>query len=129
MRHIPEILVDQTEKTAAPPALPDSPFSDIPSGIWKAFLGAWALLFGLFLAFFTKDGPSSLAVVTASFFALMLLGLPSALGAQTHFPERHWNGVVETHTGPVPIRAAATQIMLIPAASVIGLTILIILVM
>lgn len=126
MRHIPEILVDQAERTA-PPALPDSPFSDIPGGIWKAFLGTWALLFGLFLVFFTKDGPAALSVVTASFFALMLLGLPAALGAQTRFPERRWKGVVNVHTGPISTTAAATQILLIPVGSVIGLTLLIIL--
>ena len=127
MRHIPEILVDQAEKTSAPAALPESPFSDIPGAIWKAFLSAWALLFGLFLLFFTRDGPAALAVVTASFFALMLLGLPAALATQTRFPERRWNGVVTTHTGSIPVAAAATQILLIPAASVIGLTLLIIL--
>jgi hypothetical protein len=77
--------------------------------------------------FFTKDGPATLAVVTASFFALMLLGLPAALGTQTRFQERRWNGVVTTHTGSIPVAAAAIQILLIPAASVIGLTLLIIL--
>jgi hypothetical protein len=126
MRHIPETFVRDDERTSAP-SLPPSPFGDIPGPIWTAFLSTWALLFGLFLIFFTKDGPAAMSVVTASFFALMLLGLPAALGAQTLCPERQSKGSIQVHTGPISVGAAATQILLIPVASVIGLTLLIIL--
>ncbi|HET7605259.1 MAG TPA: hypothetical protein VFK28_04225 [Sphingomicrobium sp.] len=127
MHPAPELLHDDDQRTAAP-AMPDtSVFGDIPSSIWTAFLSAWALLFALFLVFFTRDGQSTLAVMTSSFFALMLLGLPAALGAQAKPARRARSRVILTHNGPVPITAAATQILLIPAASVIGVTALILL--
>lgn len=127
MRHIPETLVDSGELAAAPSSLPPAPFGDIPGAIWTGFLCAWGLLFALFLIFFATDGPAALAVVTASFFALMLLGLPAALGAQTRSPKRRWPAMIQTHTGSIPVSAAATQILLIPVASVIGLAGLIVL--
>ena len=127
MRPISEIRVDQDELTSAPAPVRAAPFSDIPGFIWKAFLGTWALLFGLFLVFFSTDGPATMAVVTACFFAIMMLGLPTALGAQTHTVRPRSNGMVETHTGTISVRAAATQILLIPVGSVLGLVTLIIL--
>lgn len=126
MRHTPELL-DQDELRAEPALSDVGLFGDIPRSIWIAFLSAWALLFGLFLVFFTRDGPASLAVVTASFFALMLLGLPAALGAQANSSTRERPRVVMTHNGPLPIRAAATQILLIPVGAVIGVTLFVIL--
>jgi hypothetical protein len=127
MRPISEVQVDSDELRAPPARLPPPPFSDIPGSVWTAFLGAWALLFGLFLLFFSTDGPATMAVVTACFFAIMILGLPAALGAQTHVPDRQARTTIVTHSGPIPMRAAATQILLIPIASVIGLVTLIIL--
>jgi hypothetical protein len=122
MRLIPELLHDEDQLTAEP-AVPDaSPFSDIPRPIWTAFLSAWAVLFGLFLIFFTTDGPATLAVVTASFFGLMLLGLPAALGAQAKSPRGVRSRFIVTRNGPLPNGAAATQILLIPVGAVIGLS-------
>jgi hypothetical protein len=126
MRHIPEILVDDEERTSPPQALPTSPFGDIPKFIWTAYLSSWAVLFGLFLIFFAADGPSTISVVTASFFALMLLGLPAVMGLQTRREDGPSKGMIETHTGPVPVAEAATQILLIPVGAVIGLAILIV---
>jgi hypothetical protein len=80
------------------------------------------LLFALFLAFFTRDGPATLAVLTSSFFALMLLGLPAALGAQAKPAKRPRSRIIITRNGPLPVSAAATQMLLIPVASVIGVT-------
>jgi hypothetical protein len=127
MRHIPEILVDDEERTSPPQTLPASPFGDIPKFIWTAYLSAWAVLFGLFVVFFATDGASALDVVTASFFALMLLGLPAALGSQTRRENGPSQGVIDTHTGPIAVNEAATQILLIPVASVIGIAMLIVL--
>jgi hypothetical protein len=122
MHPAPELLHDEDQLTTEP-AMPDrSVFGDIPSGIWIAFLSTWALLFGLFVLFFATDGPAALAVVTSSFFAMMLLGLPTALGAQAKSTKRVRSRVIVTRNGPVPIAAAATQILLIPVASVIGVT-------
>jgi hypothetical protein len=100
---------------------PDSGlFTDIPKPIWIIFLSAWALVFGLFGLFFTTDGPATLAVVTAAFFALMILGLPAALARQSKCARREFNGLIDTRNGPLGVGAAATQIVLIPIAAVIG---------
>lgn len=104
-------------------------FADIPGPIWIAFLSAWGLLFGLFLLFFTKDGPATLAIVTAAFFVLMILGLPAALGTQSRGHHREFTGLIDTRTGPLPVGAAATQIVLIPFATAMGLIAFIILAM
>jgi hypothetical protein len=104
-------------------------FADIPRPIWIAFLSAWGLLFGLCAMFFTTDGPATLAIVTAVFFVLMILGLPAALGAQTMGHEREFTGVIDTRTGPLGVGAAATQIVLIPFATAIGLIAFIVLAM
>jgi hypothetical protein len=120
MRHAPELLHDHDQLTAEPAMADRSVFGDIPSGIWIAFLSTWALLFGLFLLFFATDGPAALAVVTSSFFAMMLLGLPTALGAQAKSTRPVRSRIVVTRNGPVPVGAAAAQILLIPVASVIG---------
>ena len=63
--------LDDADERAAPPLQDTGVFGDIPRPIWIAFLAAWALLFGLFIIFFTADGEAALMVVTASFFALM----------------------------------------------------------
>lgn len=126
MRHIPEALIHVDERVSPPMALPSRPFGDVPGSIWTAFLGSWALLFGLFLVFFTKSGPATLAVITACFFALMLLGLPTALSGLAGSAKERPKTMLDTQTGPVSIRTAATQILLIPATGVIGLVILII---
>jgi hypothetical protein len=127
MRLIPELLDDAEQRTAEPAMHDASLFTDIPRAIWIAFLSAWALLFALFLTFFTRDGPATLAVLTSSFFALMLLGLPAALGAQAGSPRHKPSRVIVTRNGPLPVRAAATQILLIPVAGVIGVTLFVIL--
>ena len=120
MHPAPELLHDEDQLTAQP-ALPDrSVFGDIPTAIWTAFLSAWALLFGLFLVFFATDGPAAIVVVTSCLFALMLLGLPAALGAQVKSTPRARSRIIVIRNGPVPVVAAATQILLIPVASVIG---------
>lgn len=121
-------LLDHREASRATPAERNSDlFGDIPQWIWIAFLFAWALLFGLFLVFFTTNGEATFMVMTAAFFALMILGLPAALGAQTKRGQRPGQRIIATRTGPLPVSAAATQILLIPVGAVIGLTAFIIL--
>lgn len=121
MHFLPELIDDADQLTEPPQTQNSDVFGDIPGWIWTAFLSTWALLFALFVVFFTTDGPATLAVLTSSFFALMLLGLPAALGAQAHSTTHARSAVVVTHNGPIPIGAAATQILLIPVAGVIGL--------
>src|SRR5690349_1828935 len=129
MRHIPELLND-ADQLAAEPAMHDpSLFTDIPRSIWTAFLSAWAMLFALFILFFGKDGQAALSVVTAAFFALMILGLPAALAAQAPVKSQKWPRVIMTRSGPLPVRAAATQILLIPVCAVFGLIMFILLAM
>ena len=118
------------DQLTAEPKLPETGlFGDIPRSIWTLFLSVWALLFGLFAIFFTTNGPATLAVLTACFFAAVILGLPAALGAQSKSAPRSWPRVIGTRTGPLPTRAAAVQILLIPAGAVIGLTAFILLVL
>jgi hypothetical protein len=80
------------------------------------------LLFGLFIVFFARDGRATLDVATAAFFALMTLGLPAALCPQSTSAPRERRRIIDTRTGPLPIGAAATQILLIPVGALIGLT-------
>ena len=127
MRHIPE-LRDDADQLTHPPRIHDADvFGDIPGAIWTAFLSAWAMMFLLFLVFFATDGPAALAVVTASFFGLMTLGLPAAMCGHSAKAPRSWPRVIVTGSGPLPTAAAATQILLIPVAAEIGLTLFIIL--
>jgi len=122
MHPAPELLHDTDQVTTAPVVPDKGVFGDIPRPIWIAFLSMWGLLFGLFLLFFTRDEQATLAVMTSSFFAMMLLGLPAALGAQAKSTSRVRSRIIVTRNGPIPIGAATTQILLIPVASVIGVT-------
>lgn len=108
----------QTSEQAGPDT---SLFGDIPGAIWSAFLIAWALLFGLFIVAFAGDGPATIAIVTSCFFALMILGLPAALGMRSRQPSHGWPRTIVTRNGRIPTGAAATQILLIPVAAVIGI--------
>lgn len=127
MHLIPELLDDADQLRTEPAAHDTNLFGDIPRPIWIAFLSAWGLLFGLFLLFFTTDAPSTLAVVTASFFGLMTLGLPAALGIFSKSSLRPWPRTIVTRNGPLPTGAAATQILLIPFGAVIGLVLFVLL--
>ena len=121
MRSDPELLEDTEQLTAAPAMHEPSVFGDIPHPIWTAYLWSWGLLFGVFLVAFAADGPAELAVLTASFFALMLLGLPAALGAQAKAASRRPPGTVVTRNGTLPVASAAIQILLIPVGALISL--------
>ncbi|HKX91986.1 MAG TPA: hypothetical protein VJM15_06125 [Sphingomicrobium sp.] len=123
-------LADDHDQRAAAPLLPEmAPFADIPRGIWIAYLSAWALLFGIFLLVFATDTQSTVAVITACFFALMTLGLPTMLSIQPKSERRPWPAVIATRTGPLTVREAATQIILIPLGAVLGLFAFIVLAM
>ncbi|MGE5562580.1 MAG: hypothetical protein ACM3ZV_04645 [Bacillota bacterium] len=127
MKHAPALLDDADQLTHPPRLHEGGVFGDIPGSIWVAFLSAWALLFALFLFFFTGDGPAKLAVVTASFFALMTLGLPAAIGGHRGGAPKRSPRVIMTLTGLIPTREAATQILLIPVGAVFGIVAFIIL--
>src|SRR5690348_11339122 len=121
MRPNPGLANDQEQRASAPEAADMAPFADIPGPIWTAYLSAWALLFAIFILAFTTDGEATLAIVTASFFALMTLGLPAALPGVPGRPPRSRHPRVQTPPGPLPVAAAAAQILLIPVGAVIGL--------
>ena len=128
--HLIRELTDDQSQRASEPDLPEmAPFADIPRPIWTAFLSIWGLGFGIFVVVFATDGPATLAVLTAAFFALMTLGLPAVLGGLTMPDTRQWPRVIDTRTGPLSTGAAATQILLIPIGAVIGLTAFIMLAM
>ena len=58
------------------------PFQDIPKAIWSIFLSAWALLFTLFILFFTTTPAAAFVVTVAALFGLMAFGLPAVMAAQ-----------------------------------------------
>ena len=51
----------------------------------------------------------------------MAFGLPMILAAQSKCENHDCMGVVQTHTGPLSVGAAAAQILLVPIGAVIGL--------
>jgi type IV secretory pathway VirB2 component (pilin) len=121
MHFMPDVAGDHDQRANPPKIAAVGPFRDVPRGIWRVYLGAWATVFGLFILFFTADARSGFMVITSVFFALMLLGLPAAMAAQSKTPSEESNGVVQTYTGPVSSFQAGIQIALVPVAAVIGL--------
>ena len=85
--------------------------------------------FRLFLAVFTVSAEATFAVAIAALTGLMAFGLPVALVAQSGGANPEHKSTVDTHTGPLSIRAAAAQIVLIPVGGIVGLTAFIIFVM
>jgi hypothetical protein len=96
-------------------------FQDIPSWIWKVFLGAWATFFALMFVFFATSPMALFMVTVAGLFALMTFGLTRALAAQSRCEDYSCTGAIETHTGLLSARDAGVQIALIPVAVVVGL--------
>ena len=96
-------------------------FQDIPRWIWVTFLSAWAVLFGLFIIFFTTNAAAAFVVTIAALFGLMAFGLPMTLAAQSKCESQECGDLIHTHTCPLKVGAAAAQIVLIPIGAVIGL--------
>ena len=122
MLAIPEKHVAGDELAEAPPVAEPGPFQDIPKQIWVVFLSAWAVLFGMFVVFFTVNASASFVVTIAALFAIMAFGLPSVLAAQGRREDYRCGKVVQTHTGPLSVTAAGTQIAAVPICAIIGLT-------
>ena len=117
----PELLA-RNEQQTVPPKTPEiGLFQDVPKWIWTTFLSAWALLFGLFIVFFTTNAAAAFVVTIAALFGLMAFGLPMTLAAQRKCGDHECRGIVQTHTGPLSAGAAAAQIVLVPIGAVIGL--------
>lgn len=96
-------------------------FADMPRWVWTVFLSAWAALFGLFALFFAINSRAAFVIAIVIFFALMAFGLPAALASQMRCKDHECRQVIDIRTGPLSVGAAATQILLIPIAAVIGL--------
>ena len=103
-------------------SLDPGPFQDIPREIWLIFLSAWALLFALFILFFAVTVATAFVLTIAALFGLIAFGLPTVMATQGRCDGHECRGAIQTRTGPVSVAAAGTQIVLIPAAAVIGLT-------
>lgn len=123
MRTNTESLAEESPGTSTNEEI--GPFRDIPSWIWAIFLAAWAVVFGLFVLFFTTDGGATFAVTIATLFAAMAFGLPMAMAGQSRCRDRECGDIIQTRSGPLSASAAAVQIVLIPIAAAIGLTALI----
>ena len=85
------------------------------------FLSAWACLFTLFVLFFAVTSAAAFVVTVGSLFGFMAFGLPWVMATQGKREGHECRGIVHTRTGPLSVTAAATQIVLIPVAAVIGL--------
>ena len=118
MLAIPEKNVADTVEVGQEPGL----FQDIPKPIWIVFLSAWAVLFSMFVVFFTVNAAASFLITIAALFTIMAFGLPAALAALGKCEGHRCGKVVHTHTGPLSIRAAGAQIAAVPICAVIGLT-------
>lgn len=103
------------------------PFQDIPKWIWSIFLCGWGAIFLLFVLFFATDAGAAFAITIAVMFLFMALGLPIAMAAQGHCDGYECERIIQTRSGPLPQRAAAVQIALIPVAAAFGLMVFIIL--
>lgn len=122
MLAIPEPAADQDQTTPPVPAPDIGLFQDIPRWIWRVFLSAWAMFFGLMILFFATDAPAIFVVTIAVLFGAMAFGLPMAMAAQSKCANYDCKGIIGTHTGPLGVRSAGVQIVMIPIAAVIGLT-------
>jgi hypothetical protein len=127
MLAIPEKQVADHEQAGAATASEPGPFQDIPKPIWIVFLSAWALLFSMFVVFFTVNAAASFVITIVALFTIMAFGLPAALAAQGRCEGHRCGKIVQTHTGPLSIGAAGAQIAAVPVCAVIGLTAFIIL--
>ena len=121
MLAIPETLAAEDRQAAPEIVAEPGPFQDIPRPIWTIFLSAWGLLFGMFVLFFTVSPASSFVVTIAALFALMAFGLPMAMAAQARCDDYKCPNIIQTHTGPLSVAAAGTQIVLVPVCAVFGL--------
>ena len=121
MLAIPETLAAEDRQAAPEIVAEPGPFQDLPRPIWTIFLSAWGLLFGMFVLFFTVSPASSFVVTIAALFALMAFGLPMAMAAQARCDDYKCPNIIQTHTGPLSVAAAGTQIVLVPVCAVIGL--------
>ena len=97
------------------------PFQDIPKWIWTIFMCGWGAIFLLFVLFFATDGGAAFAITVAVMFFFMAFGLPIAMAAQGRCDGYECQRVIQTRSGPLPQRAAAVQIALIPVAAAMGL--------
>ena len=95
-------------------------FQDIPRWIWVVFLTAWGSFFLQMGLFFAVDSASAFMVTISMLFGVMAFGLPIVMARQSRCGPCLPCEVVQTHTGPVSVRAAAVQIALIPIAVSIG---------
>ena len=91
-------------------------FDDIPRGIWGGFGLAWIMLFSLFWMFFAHGTAAVFAITVSTLFGAMYFGLPLVMLRQTKPRSRLISGKIATCTGPVLVKSAAVQILLIPVA-------------
>ena len=97
-------------------------FQDIPAWIWRIFFSAWATIFTLFLMVFTTNEAATFVVTISALTGVMAFGLALALAAQTRKHKVKCGAMIHTHSGPLSVKAAAAQIVLIPIGGVVGLT-------
>lgn len=99
----------------------DVPFSDIPAGVWRAFLAIWVGFFATLWWIFGGAADSAFMVGIATVFGLVFFTVPLVMCASAPRKARLPKVVVETLTGPLTLRDATAQILLVPLAVTLGL--------
>jgi hypothetical protein len=123
MRHLKRVEVHSLPNNPVEPNTANiGLFADIPRWVWTIFLSAWAAIFGLFVLFFAADARAAFAIAIVALFGLMAFGLPAALASQARCKGHRCREIIDVRTGPLSVKAAAAQILLIPVGAVIGLT-------
>jgi hypothetical protein len=96
-------------------------FDDMPPGILMAFGGLWAVLVVLFWAAFASDAQSRFAITVATLFIGMYFSVPLLMTRQAKPKLARSSDMVATCTGLISTRAAAIQVVLIPAALILAI--------
>jgi hypothetical protein len=99
-------------------------FDDMPPGILTAFGTLWTVLAILFWTAFATDSQSRFAVTVATLFMGMFFAVPLLMARQAKPKLSRSSDMVATCTGLLSTRAAAIQVVLIPAALVLAIGIM-----
>jgi hypothetical protein len=96
-------------------------FDDMPPGILAGFSVFWAILLGLFWAFFTGDTQSRFAVAVASLLIGFFFGVPYLMARQAKPKLARSSYQITIHTGTISTKEAAVQVLLIPSALILAI--------
>ena len=120
------LLHDKTELNIVPaPVLEDwhetggmQAGFQIPGWIWAAMLGAYAVFFAAITAATGRSGSAIFAIVISIGYVVIFFALVAAInnvkGPEQQSPLARHDGVLETWTGPIDVKTAAGQVLVVP---------------